>query len=147
MTGQTTDCAKVITSAAGIASSGSSKLKPGTISASRARSRACTTTTLTRAGSRDLRVSGGVEEWRGRGAPFIRDPPRVTPSPYCPITLVGPPEQGESRHGLGGGQSSRAKGGVEGDFAHQRHCRQRQDCSQRTADDERDQRRRRREVD
>src|SRR5215204_459279 len=43
----------------GITSSGSSKLKPGTISASRPSSTAWTMTTLTRAGSRGLRVSGG----------------------------------------------------------------------------------------
>src|SRR5215217_6296755 len=134
MTGQITNCAKVITRAAGITSSGSSKLKPGTINASRARSTACTTTTLTRAGSRDLRVSRGVEESRGREAPFIRDLPRATPSPYRPMILVGSPEQGEARHGLGGGLPSRPIGGVEGDFAHQRHRRQRQDCSQGTAD-------------
>src|SRR5829696_9295022 len=151
MTGQATNCAKVITSAAGITTSGSSKLKPGTISASRPSSTAWTMTTLTRAGSRGLRVSGGVEVSGGRGVPFIRDPRRATPSPNCPITLVGPPGQGESRHGLGGGQPFRPIGGVEGDFAHQRHRGQRQDYSQWTTDDatdsERDQRRYRREID
>src|SRR5688500_7432120 len=93
MTGQTTDWARVISTAAGITATGSSKRKPGTIIASSASSTACTTTTLTSAGTRKTDV--GSREWfeeaRGREVPAICDPPLAIHyllSPHHLITLV-----------------------------------------------------------